>query len=233
MSPRIAHAPGPKGSQLQTQLYVNRRREHLDAALVGEFPELATAGITWRSPLAEDDYAEYYDSAFLELLGLARLAPLLTDFWPESGPRWDALATVETDAGSGVLLVEGKSYPRELLGKGCAASPLSQMLIEAAIAHTQEWLGLTPFPAPWCGPLYQTANRLAHLYFFRVIAGVPAWLAHLLFVDDPHRPTTAEQWEKAMAGASMELGLPRAVPGAGHVMLPAGTLEELVSERAA
>ena len=42
------------------------------------------------------------------------------------------------------------------------------------------------------GPLYQFPNRLAHLYFFREIVKVPAWLVNVCYLDDPkHQPRQA------------------------------------------
>jgi hypothetical protein len=32
-------------------------------------------------------------------------------------------------------------------------------------------------------------------------------LVHLLFVDDPHRPTTREAWNEALADVKSELGI--------------------------
>jgi hypothetical protein len=130
----------------------------------------------------------------------------------------------------GVLLVEGKSYPGELYGSGCQAElgSGSRALIERSLARTQEQLGVTDrTPADWCGPLYQTANRLAHLVWLQSL-GVRAWLLHLLFVDDAHQRTTADEWARALQAADEELGLRDRVPHAGHVLLPAGTREELV-----
>jgi hypothetical protein len=48
--------------------------------------------IEWLSPITSDEYAEYYDESFLELLGIDNLKVPLRDFWPRSGPRWDGLA---------------------------------------------------------------------------------------------------------------------------------------------
>jgi hypothetical protein len=46
---------------------------------------------------------------------------------------------------------------------------------------------------------------------------------HLLFVDDPHGPTSAGEWEVALKQADDELGLTGLdVPAAGHVLLAAG-----------
>lgn len=79
------------------------------------------------------------------------------------------------------------------------------------------------------GRLYQMSNRLAHLYWLRSVLGGRAWLVHLLFVDDPHGPTTRDEWTAAMEGANEELGLAAtAVPHVGHVLLPARERDELL-----
>lgn len=222
------------GSQLQTQLYVNKRTAHLDVAIRGAFADLADATFDWRSPLAGDHYAEYWDAAFLKLLELDEHVDALARFWPKrGGPHWDALAlvTLPGEPNPGVLLVEGKSYPDEML-KGSSAGatdPASMATIEKALAWTQGRLGIPLDIAAWTGPLYQNANRLAHVYWLRS-RGVLAWLVHLLFTDDPHGPTSAAQWDNALKKADTELrltGVP--VDAAGHVLLPAGTRDELLS----
>ena len=210
-----------RGSQLQTQLYVNEQVDTLNERLRAEFPELRDARIEWASPLRSDRYREYKDRSSLTALGLEQYGPQLGQFWPRGGPVWDALAAVDTNGSRGVILAEGKSYPSELYGSGCKASPESRKRIETALGLTQAWLGVPLEPAAWCGRLYQTANRLAALYFFREVCEVDAWLVHLLFEGDPHRPTPAGEWEVAMRAAGEELGLPEDVPGAGHVVLPA------------
>jgi hypothetical protein len=205
-----------KGSQLQTQLWVNQRSEQLANELAGVFPGLA------------DNYREYQDTAFLKAVGLGdHVDQLVGDFWPRRGPVWDALATAAVDGQPGVILAEAKSYPDELFSGGCDATPRSRERIEAALARTQAWLGVEVDPARWCGRLYQTANRLAHFYWLREVVGVRAWLVHLLFVGDPHGPTTQPEWKAALEAADAELGLTGPIEGAGHVLLAAGTREEL------
>jgi hypothetical protein len=133
------------GSQLQTQLYVNRRADRLDDAIKDEFADLRGATIEWRGPLAGDAYREYWDAPFLACVDLAHHQPELASFWPAREPHWDALAVVhQPDSGRpGVLLVEGKSYVTELFGSGTAAKPGSDSrhLIETSLAWTQRQLG--------------------------------------------------------------------------------------------
>ncbi len=220
-----------KGSQLQTQIYVNRRVAELRTALAHALPSLpADARIKWVSPLEVQGFVEYHDGAFLRALGLEAHIPALGEFWPAGGPRWDALATVETNGQRpGVLLAEGKSYPEELFGDGCGATEPARTQIAAAVQRTQGWLGVAEDPGRWLGRLYQTGNRLAHLYWLREVVGVWAWLVHLLFTDDPHGPTSREQWIEAIEAANEELGLSGAVtPHAGHVLLDARGRGELV-----
>jgi hypothetical protein len=222
------------GSQLQTQLYVNRRTQELDEAIRNAFADLAGAALEWRSPLAEDGYREYWDMSFLKRLDLDDLTGELPKFWPVGGPHWDALGVVHLpgDDRPGVLLVEGKSYPDELFGSGTAAKAGSdsRKLIKKSLGQTQQLLGVEgQTPEDWCGRLYQSASHLAHVYWLRE-QSVRAWLVHLLFTEDPHGPTTGDEWEKAMAAADDELGVAGlSIPAAAHIMLPAGTRNELLS----
>ena len=223
------------GSQLQTQLYVNKRTEQLDETIRVALPELGDASFDWRSPLADDHYAEYWDAAFLRKLGLDDHVEALAAFWPgRGGPHWDALAVVSRPASTapGVLLAEGKSYPDEMLkGTGLGATdPASVRMIETALGWTQGLLGLPLDLRAWRGPLYQNANRLAHASWLRS-RGVEAWVVHLLFTDDPHGPTSKSEWEQALSQADAALGLAGTpVPVSGHVFLPAGSRAELLSQ---
>jgi hypothetical protein len=148
------------GSQLQTQLYVNKRTTELDASIRAALPELADATLEWRSPLARDGYREYWDAAFLARLGLDEHVNALKRFWPTGGPHWDALALVYQpgDGRPGVLLAEGKRYPNEMLkgsGTTAAGGSPSRALIEKSLAWTQGRLGIPLDTNAWTGPLYQ------------------------------------------------------------------------------
>jgi hypothetical protein len=218
------------GSMLQAQLYVNDRTDELNRAILAELPELARLNpeIRWVSPLRGGGFKEFWDARSLRELGFDELAERLSDWWPTGGPHWDALARLEFPAGvRGVLLVEGKSYPDEMLdNKGLSAtSPRSIEKITRALEETQRWLAVdTPLEA-WLRPYYQTANRLAALYWLRRELGDDrAWLVHLCFLNDPtHKSprlrSTREQWELAFAAAAAHLGLQKSVPNYAHVFL--------------
>lgn len=222
-----AHA----GSQLQTQLYVNRRTKQLDDAIRKAIPDLADTRLEWRSPLTTDGYREYSDAAFLATVDLADHVEALAAFWPKGGPHWDALAVaIFPDDEPGVVLVEGKSYPDEMLkGSPIAATSGSHAKIEQALQWTRDRLEAHAHPDAWTGSLYQNANRLAHLCWLESV-GVRAWLVHLLFTGDPHGDTTPEQWGSALAEAEDRLGLTDvSLPNAAHVLLPAGRRAELLA----
>ena len=215
-----------KGSLLQVRLYVNDHPAELEAGVAEIFPELAARSVQfrWTAPLAANRFKEPRDEAFLRAIERPDLAPALDAFWPARGPVWDALAVLDLDGAHGALLVEGKSYPAELYGGGSKAKdPKSVAKIREALARTQAWLGLRANPDLWLGPLYQTANRYAYLYWLREVAGVEAWLAHTLFVNDTtHVAASRVEWATAVGIVESELGLTGAhVPYAGHVFLPA------------
>ena len=226
------------GSQLQLQIWVNRQPDELSRRVVDALPSLASLNprLHWVSPLEREKFVEYQDRAFLRALELESLDPQLKRFWPRGGPVWDALAAVEIGgdpAPRGVVLVEAKSYPNEIYGPGCQASPRSRKKIETALRKTKSWLGV-PKNIDWTGPLYQSANRLAHLYFFREEVSIPAWLVNVYFLDDPDSPTTREKWRVGLRQVKAELGLANIdVPHAAELFLEARKRRELVGERSA
>jgi hypothetical protein len=224
-------ALAPKGSKRQIQLVVNNARELVDT-VIGEALGGSLA-LEWVSPLKADRYREYWDSAFLKALGMSRYERELSVFWPNGGPHWDALAKVKTGSG-GVMLVEAKSHVDEMYAEGSRAKPESKPLamIDAAIAQTKTWLNVDS-AADWMGKhsyslngkprrgsLYQTANRLAHLYFFREILGINAWLVNVYFIGDPYQPTLRTDWEVGIADAKRALRL-GPVPFSADVFLHA------------
>jgi hypothetical protein len=230
-----------RGSRLQLQIWVNRRQDELSRRLVNALPSLASVNprLRWVSPLESDKFVEYQDTAFLRALELESLDPQLKRFWPRHGPVWDALAAVEIGsdpAPKGVVLVEAKSYPAEIYGDGCGATPGSRNKIERALGKTKDWLGV-PKDIDWTGPLYQSANRFAHLYFFREEVGIPAWLVNMYFLDDPTLDdpslrTTREGWRVALNQVKAELGLTGvAIPHAAELFLKGREPRELAGER--
>lgn len=221
------------GSQLQIQIYVNRRRGELSAHVLKAPPSLSSSGVRlrWVSPLESERFAEYQDRVFLEAVEQGRLARSLWEFWPRGGPTWDALAIAEPVGRlgeKGVVLVEAKSHFSEVYGGGCRASPRSREKIISALERAKRWLGVRE-DVDWTGALYQSANRLAHLYFLREVAGRPAWLVNVYFLDDPHSPTGRGDWRTALAQVKAELGLTGVdVPHTGEVFLKARERRELV-----
>jgi hypothetical protein len=222
------------GSQLQIQIYVNRREEELSRAVLNALPSLASLSprVHWVSPLESEKFIEYKDAEFLRAAGLVHLSPKLKEFWPFRGPNWDALAAVEIDKspdGRGVVLLEAKSHPSEIYSTGCqASSPKSLRMIKAALQQTKGWLDVSD-DTNWTGTLYQSANRLAHLYFFHEIVGVQAWLVNAYFINDPHSPTTLENWRNALKQVKEELGLTDIlVPNTAELFLEAKDRSELL-----
>jgi hypothetical protein len=217
-----------RGSRRQLQDYVNEHEAALTKALMQELParlrELG-AHIRWVSPLAKDDYAEYRDADFLWAIGLGDFVGELANFWPSGGPSWDALATISDSDGRihpGVILVEAKSHIPEIYGNGCQAGPDSRDLIEKALAETKDWCKAST-AADWTGPLYQSANRFAHLYFIRERLKCPAWLVNIYFINDEIGPTDHDAWKAERRKVKATLGLTSMVPFVIDLFLPALT----------
>ena len=221
-----------KGSQLQIQIYVNRRADELSRAIVQATPELSNDSVRlqWVSPLEQDGFAEYQDESFLQALGLAKHTSSLRAFWPKRGPSWDALGTLDFPGRKfekNVLLVEAKSHIAEVYGSGCQAKEPARIQIRNSLAPAKQWCGASE-DADWLGQLYQSANRLAHVYFFRKLLDLPAWLVQIYFCDDPHVPTSAAEWDLALPRIKQALGLPEhPLPYLLDVKLPARSRSEL------
>lgn len=203
-----SHGRAFAGSQRWIQYYVNWQPSALNRAILDAIPSLSElhGTLEWVSPLESDSFSEYQDEDFLARLGLVDHIGALRNFWPRGGPWWDALARIRKRAEIGVILLEAKSYPAEMIGNGRQACRASRMKIERALAATKTWLGADT-KANWLGPVYQHANRLAHLYFFREVVRIPAWLVDVCFISDPHSPTTLADWQSALGDVRASLGL--------------------------
>ena len=205
-----------KGSRLWLSLLVGvpGNRWLLDAELAKHIPGVGPGSIDWRSPVAQDGLREYKDNDFLDAIGLLNklrgklvwTAKTPLAFWPASGPRWDALAVGPNEMR---ILIEAKAHIPEIAGSGCGASARSSIdLIEKRFDQVKKALGVKQ--GDWTGPLYQHANRLAHLWWLRQ-EGVDAHLVFLYFVnaDDVGGPGTVEEWKGAIQLEERVLGIPK------------------------
>ena len=184
-----------KGSMKWLQLAVNDYPDLLGSQVAWHLSP-NPMNIEWFSPIRCDDYAEYSDQRFIDLLGVELRNCPLVKFWPKrGGPNWDGLA--KTDV-SQVLLVEAKAHVRELEGKGsCASSKKSIDRIDSSLKETQKFLG-ADMSADWSkGPHYQYANRLAHLYLLSEKNCIDAYLLMIYFLNDVVMggPSSTNEWE--------------------------------------
>lgn len=202
---RVVQPAGQRGSLKWLQAAVNHCPEVLHVGEIG--------AVRWVSPLARDDFAEYRDAAFLEMLGLSRLAGALADFWPRRGPQWDALGLTA----DGVVLVEAKAHLGEFLSPPSAASAESRRRIDRAFAAVRDELGVTT-GGDWTTTYYQFCNRLAHHHFL-LRHGVRSHLLMVGFVGDAEMngPATAAEWLAAIGEAERATGLDRATRRPAHV----------------
>ena len=211
------------GSQRQIQTYVNERETELSRAIaeaLGEY-KLNPTTIRWVSPLREHGYSEYQDEEFLKIVGAEHLAQRLGELWPHRGPCWDALARIE---GGGCVLLEAKSHVSEVFGNGCGAGEESSQIIRRSLDGTKKWLGVDQ-EVEWMGRLYQSANRLAHLYFLREIGKTNAYLINVYFCGDTHfhnYPKSRQEWEYELKLVNQELGISGSIPFSAAVFLEAG-----------
>jgi hypothetical protein len=201
---RFPQPQARKGSQKWIQKLVNDRPEILNSQIWStlNFPE--KEDIQWLSPLKRDNYAEYRDQAFLNLLGVKLDKMPLAQFWPERGPQWDALGK---SSGGKLLLVEAKSHISELISKSKAQDEASMKKIQESLEETGRYLN-SRVNAAWSESFYQYTNRLAHLYLLRKNE-LPAYLVYVYFLNDTEMegPATFYEWEGAIKLLNSRLGI--------------------------
>ena len=161
--------------------------------------------VDWKSPLEEDDYAEYSDISFIKVLGLeGKLVVPLKDFWPSNGPNWDALGLTN----NGVILVEAKAHLNEI-GSSCGAKRDSSIKkISSSLNEVKASLGIGN-ESNWMKDYYQYANRIAHLYYLRTLNMVDTHLVFLYFINDTamNGPKNISEWEVKIQEVECQLGL--------------------------
>ena len=203
--PRRKRPQETRRSEHWMRIAANQDADAFNQIVIKNFGWRSNELITWLSPVQSDDYAEYFDESFLDRLGVRNLCIPLNDFWPRSGPRWDALA--RTNLGK-FILVEAKAYIEEGVDYRSKAGPNSLSKIESALEEAKIDFGANK-EAPWETPFYQYANRLAHLYFLHRLNGLDAYLIFLYFANAPDvpNPCTVEEWQGATRLVEKCLGL--------------------------
>jgi hypothetical protein len=206
---QMARFPQPqakKGSQKWIQELVNDNPRILNSKIWStlNFPE--KEDIQWLSPLRSDDYAEYRDQAFLNLLNVKLEKIPLMKFWSKGGPQWDALGKTSTGK---LLLVEAKSHISELTSELRAEDESSRKKIQRSLEETKRYLS-SRVHVDWSQCFYQYTNRIAHLYLLRK-NNVPAHLIFVYFLNDIEMdgPTTFYEWEGAIKLLKSHLGIGR------------------------
>jgi len=161
----------------------------------------------WKSPLESDQFAEYRDDDFLAILEIKNaLDNKLIDFWPKRGPQWDALGC----DGTTYYIVEAKANIPEIVSPGSTAGPDSLARIQDSFSEVKEYLGIEN-SVDWSKTFYQYANRIAHLYFLRVLNGLDANLLFIYFIDDQtiEGPKSPSEWQAAIQVVEKYLGIPK------------------------
>lgn len=213
-------SPAIAGSQKWLQILVNDRPEILDGKIVEASGDKIRGEIDWRSPRKSDEWAEYRDQAFLDLLEIRLTKRSLADFWPAGGPRWDGLGCAKKN----VILVEAKAHLGET-DADCQAGPGSLARIRETMNEVQTHYGVTP-ARDWTKGYYEYANRIAHLYLLRERNKIPAWLVFLHFVGDEEMagPKSDRGWNPERTKIQRALGLKDPVPGVLEVYVDAREL---------
>lgn len=191
------------GSLKDLQTLINDRKEVLDAK-ISEWRGKQSK-VEWLSPIKADEYAEYRDTDMLLKLGVESTVKYpLSSFWPRNGPQWDALGR----SGNDLYLVEAKANIPELVSPPTGAGDVSKSQIIDSLGEVKEYLNITD-PVDWTGKFYQYTNRLAHLYYLRVMNGLNAYLLFVYFVNDESvkGPSSIGEWRAAIQTMENFLGV--------------------------
>ena len=204
---RIPQHLAAKGSQKWIQKLINEKPDLLTSPIGTQLDLPGTEIITWLSPIADDEYSEYQDQAFLDLLGIKLSKVSLSDFWPSRGPVWDGLGKSDTGR---VFLVEAKSHIAEVLSPKTGAGVKSLRQIKKSLNETKTFLHSNS-DHDWTTTFYQYTNRLAHLYLLRALNEVPAYLVFVYFVNDKdmNGPKSVDEWIGALSLLKSYLGVTR------------------------
>jgi len=184
------------GSLPDIQALVNRFADFFTSKIKEQII-MKSERIDWVSPLKDDNYAEYRDNGFIEKLGIQKnLKISLNDFWPKRGPQWDALGRGEDNE---LFLVEVKANIDEIVSPETKATGKSLEMIKKSLDASKKYLKVNN-KADWSGTFYQYTNRLAHLYFFRALNKLPAYLVFVYFIGDDSvsGPKSMGEWKAAL-----------------------------------
>lgn len=201
---RFPQCVAEKGSQKWVQRLVNEMSDLLDSQMREKLNLPEEEYIRWLSPLKDDDFAEYRDQAFVDLLGVELKKIPLAGFWPEGGPQWDALGK---SCRGKLFLVEAKSHVSEMFSTLKAKYDASKRIIYGSLEKTRSFLNSNS-QTDWARGYYQYANRLAHLYLLRRNE-LPACLVFVYFINDSEikGPTTMDEWKVAIGQMHSYLGI--------------------------
>ena len=201
--PRFPQKKATHGSQRWIQFFVNKRPDIFNK-------NIGLGNINWLSPLKSDEFAEYRDKVFLDLLGIRLKKRQLSDFWPSRGPQWDALGMSESGE---AILVEAKAHVQEIFSPPTQASPESLKLIVKSLAETASRFHAQP-GLDWSRRFYQYANRLVHAFLLKELNNIPTRLLFIYFIGDTEMngPETKREWQTAIEVMHEALGLRKRIP---------------------
>ena len=201
---RIPQKIDSHGSLKDLQILINEKYALLDKMISEKLKK--SLKITWVSPLKEDEFAEYRDERFLNILDIKPQYYSLSDFWPQSGPQWDALGK----SNNTVFLVEAKANIPEIVSKPTGAGYKSKTKILYSFSKIKHFLNVNN-PVDWSGTFYQYANRIAHLYFLKELNKIDTYLVNIYFVNDKSvkGPSSISEWKGAIEVIKEYLGIPK------------------------
>jgi len=185
-----------KGSAKWMRVLVNEQNEFLKIRIY-ESLCISEGEILWFSPLLSENFKEYSIQTILNRENVTLNKRTLSSFWPQSGPKWDAIGKSEEGT---FFLVEAKSYIKEMIKADTGSKNLdNQRQIENSLNEARDFFNPSR-SRTWPTTFYQFANRLAFIYLLKQLNKIPAYMLFINFTNDTTQnesPSSPQEWEGA------------------------------------
>lgn len=150
--------------------------------------------------------------AALDRLGVHLHERPLASFWPNGGPRWDA---VGRDAAGAAVFLHVRASILDLVSAPAEHGRTERVWAADSVEQMRERLGAEG-PLDWAATFFGLTSRLAHLHLLRELNGVEAWIVcvHLTSEpggepgDEPGAHLAESEWFPHLRTMYRGLGLP-------------------------
>lgn len=189
--------PAIEGSRKWTQILVNQNTELLNKKLRETLQLNDSEKIDWISPLATDNYTEYFGQGYVDLLEY-KLNVKLEDFWPRLNFPWSAIG--KSSSGK-LILVDAKSSLSDYVAYGANIDDWDD---EKEVELTKHSLQLAKRffmysgTGDWLNRFHKYSSRLVNLYLLRNLNELDVYVPFIHYLNDVNGVSTVQEWEATL-----------------------------------